>query len=92
MEIKIIIVVSIVVAITLLYKALPFRDTGNNMPLIAFFPKYKKIVNKSFADSDIEQKLAEYGFKKTKNEGNVINFGSSGESVGRLRHQAPVTC
>jgi uncharacterized protein YxeA len=80
MDIKLlVVVVVIVVLITLSYKFLPFREAGAKKPLLSIFPKYKKLVKHSLSDAQLEEKLSEFGFKKTKQKKSVSHF--SRESV-----------
>ena len=65
MEILIIVVVALVI-LTALYKWIPFRDLGDKKPAIAFLPKYKKTVRHALSSPELEQKLADFGFRKVK--------------------------
>jgi hypothetical protein len=83
MPIEIFIVVGAVVAITVLYKALPLREAGDRKPFIALLPKYKKRIECSFSNTQLEQKLSEYGFQKTKESDSKISF-SRGSILGDI--------
>ena len=67
-------VVVVLLAITVLYKALPFRSLGTKKPFIAFFPKYKKNVIHSLSNEELEEKLANFGFKKNKESESFQKF------------------
>jgi hypothetical protein len=73
----IIIVVVVVVAFTLSYKLVPYRQLSGKKPTLALFPKYQTEVNWASSDltlTEIEQKLADFGFKKSKMENEVTLF------------------
>lgn len=82
METIMIVVVALVV-ITSLYKVLPCRDLGAKKPFIAFFPKYKKSVKHSLSNNQLEEKLAEFGFKKVSDSEAFQRF-SRGSVLGDL--------
>lgn len=74
MEINVLLIVVFVALITLLYKVLPFREAGNTKPSLALFPKYRKLVQHSLSGTELEQKLSEFGFRKTKQKDSVSHF------------------
>jgi hypothetical protein len=80
----IIIVVVAVVAFTLSYKLVPHRQLSGKKPTLALFPKYRTEVNWVGLDltlTEIETKLAEFGFKKSKVE-NEVTFFQRGHLLG----------
>lgn len=83
MEIKLIIAAAIVVAITILYKILPFRSAGSTKPFVAFLPKYKKVLDIALPDDVIEEKLSIHGFKRIGDSNGVMTF-SRGSVIGDI--------
>mgnify|MGYP006921587480 CR=1 FL=1 len=63
-----------VVLITIIYKNLPFRETGDKKPFIAFVPKYRKTIYSKLAGNEIESILSGFGFKKVKEKGERVVF------------------
>jgi hypothetical protein len=53
METKIILAVGLLVAITVLYKLLPYRNLGTKKPIFALLPKYKTTIKRSLTDAQI---------------------------------------
>jgi hypothetical protein len=74
-------VVVAVILITLSYKFLPFRESGDRKPRLAIFPKYKKLVNHSLSDAQLEERLSEFGFRKVKHADSVARY-SRGSVLG----------
>ncbi len=66
--------VAALVLLTALYKLLPYRSLGDDKPVIAFLPKYKKNVIHSLTDSELEAKLASFGFKKVRENESSLRF------------------
>ena len=79
----ILIVVTALLAITVLYKVIPHRDLGVKKPFIAFLPKYKKNVKHSLNNSELEEKLAGFGFKKVK-ENDTSQVFTRGSVLGDI--------
>ena len=73
MEILLIVVAALVI-LTAVYKLLPYRSLGENKPVIAFLPKYKKNVKHSLTNSELEEKLASFGFKKVRGNESFSKF------------------
>ena len=73
----------VVLAVTLSYRLLPFRNAGDRRPFFAFLPKYKIGITSSGSDQALEEKLAEYGFHKTKQKGATATF-TRGSVLGDL--------
>ena len=77
------IAIGVLIACTIVYKQLPHREAGSEKPAFAFFPKYKKRIKHTLNAQQLEEKLAEFGFKKTMEEGKFMAF-SRGSAVGDI--------
>lgn len=80
----IIIAVVAVVALTMSYKLVPYRQLSGKKPTLAIFPKYRTEVNWASSDltlMEIEKKLEESGFRKSKAE-NEVTFFQRGHLLG----------
>ena len=75
--------IGVLIACTVVYKQLPHRETGPRKPIFAFFPKYKKRVKHTLNAQQLEEKLADFGFKKTGGEGELMAF-SRGAVLGDI--------
>jgi hypothetical protein len=73
MEIVLFVVIALVV-LTIIYKLLPYRCLGENKPVIALLPKYKKNVKHSLTDTELEAMLASFGFKKVYEKESISKF------------------
>ena len=74
MEIQIISVVVLLVAITALYKLLPYREMGDKKPFFALLPKYKAVI-RSDSELPIDEKLlSDLGFKKVKQKESTVKY------------------
>lgn len=74
MELGIAAVIGIVVCMAIMYKNRPFRESGGTKPVIAFLPKYRKVIYSKLASNEIEETLYGFGFKKVKEKGERIDF------------------
>ena len=74
MQTTILSVVGILVIVTALYKLLPYRVAGTKKPFLALLPKYKKRVKHALTRQKLEERLAEFGFKKTREDDSLIRF------------------
>jgi hypothetical protein len=83
METTILATVVILVLVTVLYKLLPHRIAGKKKPFLALLPKYKKRVKHSLTRKQLEEKLAEFGFRKTGDSDSLIKF-SRGSILGDI--------
>lgn len=75
--------IGVLIACTVVYKQLPHRAASPNKPLFAFFPKYKKRIKHTLTAQQIEERLAEFGFKKTAEQGDLMAF-SRGSVLGDI--------
>ena len=75
--------ISVLIACAILYKLLPHREAGTKKPFMTFFPKYKKRVKHTLNAQQLEEKLAEFGFKKTGGDGDLMAF-SRGSVLGDI--------
>ena len=80
METIIIVIISLL-AVTLIYKALPCRELGQTKPFLAFLPKYKISISHSLDDDQIQALLEQFGFKK-KNSSEVFQKYTRGHILG----------
>jgi len=83
MKTVILLVIVVLVVATFSYRLLPFRNAGKRRPFLAFLPKYKKLITSKASDKTLEQKLAQYGFKKKKQKGTTAKF-TRGSVLGDL--------
>ncbi len=89
MDISLIIfVVVALVGITMLYKALPYRNMGTKKPFISFFPKYKtkvalpsSVLNTDDPEKELEKILSKFGFVKKSQNGGITKY-SRGHILG----------
>ncbi|SFM70810.1 hypothetical protein [Marinobacter zhejiangensis] len=76
-----IVAVALVVVITAVYKVLPYRLASGKKPFFTLLPKYRKPIDTSLDVDQLDKKLAQYGFKKTKSDGN-FNYYTRGSLLG----------
>jgi hypothetical protein len=74
MEFAIVAAIASVLILSLLYKILPYRALGTKKPAIALLPKYKHLLEHEISRQQLEKELANYGFRKTDEEGNRAKF------------------
>jgi hypothetical protein len=74
----IIIVISVLIGFTVIYKLIPYRRTGEKKPVFDLLPKYRKSIHLNINQEQLESKLATFGFNKisSKNEFTYFNRGS----------------
>ncbi len=75
--------IAVIILITVLYKLIPFRETGERKPHLAILPKYKKRITHALSRQQIEQKLTELGFKKLDENDSTLKF-SRGSILGDI--------
>lgn len=74
MEIQIISIVVLLIAITALYKFLPYREMGGKKPFLALMPKYKTVIKHDSESLNEEEILSGLGFKKVKQEASITKY------------------
>lgn len=74
MEFTLAVALVAMIILTLVYRVLPYRLASDKKPSIALLPKYKKHISTSLMHSDLEGKLAQYGFKKLGSKNDTIYF------------------
>ena len=75
------IVVILVAGLTVIYRLLPFRSVSKSKPFLSIMPKYRTEVETNLSSSELELKLAQYGFKKSK-VGSGIDYYDRGTLLG----------
>ena len=83
MQTFVLVTIGVLFVTTVLYRLLPFRTAGDRRPFLALLPKYKKRIVSSESDQALEEKLARYGFRKTKQRGATASF-TRGSVLGDL--------
>lgn len=63
-----------VTVITAIYKVIPYRLASGTKPFFTLLPKYRKPIDTSLDSEDIDKKLEQYGFKKTKSDGETSYY------------------
>lgn len=82
--------IAMVVAVTLVYRLMPFRLVAEQKPALAFLPKYRMPLNLGLDAWQIEAELAGIGFELENADAERLLF-VRGSLAGDLANRAPRT-